>query len=406
MIALVVAFIVYKIAVPAKPNYEYVDATAQRGDVVRVVSASGKVRALNTVKVGAEISGLVSRVFVDYNSPVVAGQPLAEIDPTRVQARVSQAESQVQLARAALAQAEAGLARARTDVEIQGRDYQRRKQLTERGFTSKAGLDQAVNAVAGAQSAVQSAAAGVVSARAQIRLREAELQSAMLDLNRTRIVAPTSGTVINKLIEPGATVAANFQTPNLFEIATDLGVMQVEASVDEADIGEIRVGQPVRFSVDAYPDQSFQATVRQIRSSATEAQSAVSYFVILQVPNPDRKLLPGMTANVEIVTGARRSVLRVPTAALRFRPREADRPKVDDAGAKTGTRSSPAVWVVSADPRKPERRSVRTGLRSEEFVEITGGLKPGDRVLVRTRTLEKKPKADSAEDEEDQESGK
>jgi HlyD family secretion protein len=157
----------------------------------------------------------------------------------------------------------------------------------------------------------------VVSARAQIRQREAELQSARLDLSRTRILAPASGTVINKLVEPGATVAASFQTPNLFEIATDMGVMQVEASVDEADIGEIRVGQPVRFTVDAYPDQPFAATVRQIRTSATEAQNVVSYFVILQVQNPEGRLLPGMTANVEIITGARPAVLRVPTGSDR-----------------------------------------------------------------------------------------
>jgi HlyD family secretion protein len=247
----------------------------------------------------------------------------------------------------------------------------------------------------------------VVSARAQIRQREAELQSAMLDLNRTRIVAPTSGTVINKLVEPGATVAASFQTPNLFEIAADMSVMQVEASVDEADIGEVRVGQPVRFTVDSYPDQTFQATVRQIRTSATEAQNVVSYFVILQVQNPEGKLLPGMTANVEIVTGARPAVLRVPSAALRFRPRQGDRPEEKEQEKekpKPGAKRPATVWLSSADPYKPQRRTVRVGLRGEEFVEITGGLKPGEKVLVRSRSLEKKPK-EEPEGEEDQEEG-
>jgi HlyD family secretion protein len=402
LIGLILAFAVYKLVTPTKPAYEYVAVPAERGEVTRVVSASGKIRALNTIKVGAEISGQVSRVFVDYNSQVVAGQPLAEIDPTRVRARVDQAEAQVDLARAALAQAEAALARGRTDIEIQSRDFARRQELSKRGFTSKSGLDQSANAVAAARGGLQSAAAGVVSARAQIRQREAELQSARLDLNRTRIVAPASGTVINKLVEPGATVAASFQTPNLFEIAADMSVMQVEASVDEADIGEVRVGQPVRFTVDSYPEQTFAAAVRQIRTSATEAQNVVSYFVILQVQNPEGKLLPGMTANVEIITGARRAVLRVPSAALRFRPRQGDRPK-DAAKSAAGAKRQTAVWLASADPYKPQRRLVRAGLRGEEFVEITAGLKVGDRVLVRSRSLEKKPEDPEAEEDEEEE---
>ena len=404
LIALAGAFIIYKVVTPTKPTYEYVAEPAGRGDVTRVVSASGKIRALNTIKVGSEISGQVSRVFVDYNSAVVAGQPLAQIDPTRVAARVTQAEAQVQLARASLVQAEAALARARTDIEVQTRDYARREELTQRGFTTKTGLDQSANAVAAARGGLQSAAAGVVSARAQIRQREAELQSAQLDLNRTRILAPASGTVINKLVEPGATVAASFQTPNLFEIAADMGVMQVEASVDEADIGEIRVGQAVRFTVDSYPDQTFGATVRQIRTSATEAQNVVSYFVILLVQNPEGKLLPGMTANVEIVTGARPAVMRIPSAALRFRPRQGDRP-ADEPKLKEGAKRPATVWLASADPYKPQRRVVRVGLRGEEYVEITGGLKAGERVLVRSRSLEKKAEQEP-EDEEAQEEGK
>jgi HlyD family secretion protein len=179
-----------------------------------------------------------------------------------------------------------------------------------------------------------------------------------------------------------------------------MSVMQVEASVDEADIGEVRIGQPVRFTVDSYPDQSFQATVRQIRTSATEAQNVVSYFVILQVQNPEGKLLPGMTANVEIITGARPAVLRVPSAALRFRPRQDDRPK-DEAKPAAGAKRQTAVWIATADPYKPQRRVVRVGLRGEEFVEVAGGLKAGERVLVRSRSLEKKPEEEPEEEEEE-----
>jgi len=401
LLALMLGFIIYKIVAPTKPNYEYVAVPVERGEVTRIVSASGKIRALNTIKVGSEVSGQVSQVFVDYNSTVVAGQPLAQIDPTRLRARVAQAEAQVQLARAALVQSQAALTRARTDIAVQTRDFARRKELAERGFTSKAGLDQSANALAAAQGSLDGAAAGISSARAQIRQREAELQSAQLDLSRTRIVAPASGTVINKLVEPGATVAASFQTPNLFEIAADLGVMQVEASVDEADIGQVRTGQPVRFTVDAYPDETFRAVVRQIRTSATEAQNVVSYFVILQVENPEGKLLPGMTANVEIITGARPAVLRVPSAALRFRPRESDRPK-ETPVARKGKRPQ-AVWIASADPYKPVRRVVAVGLRGEDHAEIVRGLRPGEKILVRSRSLEKKKEDPDGQDEEAEE---
>ena len=237
----------------------------------------------------------------------------------------------------------------------------------------------------------------IASSLAQIRQQEAELQSARLDLSRTRILAPASGTVINKLVEPGATVAASFQTPNLFEIAADMSVMQVEASVDEADIGQVRVGQPVSFTVDAYPDQSFDAVVRQIRTSANEVQNVVSYFVILQVRNPEGKLLPGMTANVEIVTGGKKNVMRVPSAALRFRPRIGDRPKAEPAKGKRPA----TVWIASADPYKPIRRTVTVGLRGENHAEIVSGLRPGDKVLVRSRSLE--PQAEKEPDDEEAE---
>ena len=397
LLALLLAFIAYKVVAPDPPTYEYVSVAVDRGDVSRIVSASGKIRALNTTKVGSEISGQVSQVFVDYNSRVTAGQPLAQIDDTRLRARVAQAQAQVQLARSALVQAEAAVERARTDIEIQTREYARRKDLAARGFASKTALDQSANALAAARSAVRTTIAGVVSAQASIRQQEAELQSAILDLSRTRILAPTSGTVINKLVEPGATVAASFQTPNLFEIAADMSVMQVEASVDEADIGEVRVGQAVQFTVDAYPNQRFEAVVRQIRTSATEAQNVVSYFVILQVQNPEGKLLPGMTANVEILTGRKSSVTRMPTAALRFRPRAGDRP----AELPKAENRKLRVWVASADPLKPEMRLVTVGLRGEDHVEVTQGLRPGEKVLVRSRSLEKKPETeDEADDEE------
>jgi HlyD family secretion protein len=392
LIGLVAVLLLYGLLRPATPTYAYVSEAADRGEVVRKVTASGKLRALNTIKVGAEVSGQITRVNVDFNSAVKAGQVLAEIDQTRVRARMQQAQAQVALAQANLMQAEAAAVRARTDMGVQERDYARKKTLTEQGFFSKSALDNATSVVASAKAALASANAQIASARAQIAQSNAELSSAQLDLDRTVIIAPSSGVIINKLVEPGTTVAASFQTPNLFEIAADITRMQVEASVDEADIGQIREGQDVRFTVDSYPDETFKAKVRQIRKSATETQNVVSYLVILDVDNPDGKLLPGMTANVEIVTGQKANVLRAPAAALRFRPRAEDLP---DGGGKKAP-SAPTVYVVGADPYRPVRRTVTVGLVGEDHVEILKGLKPGEKLIVRSRTLE----GDGAESED------
>lgn len=393
VIALALAALAWLVLGPERRTYEYVTVAVDNGPVERIVSASGKVRALNTIKVGAEVSGQITEVLVDFNSPVRRGQVLAVIDPTRVRARVRQAEAQVQLARASLAQAEASVIRSRTDFEIQTRETARREELASKGFVSRAGIDQTASALASARAALTTAQAQVKSARAQIDQSEAELASARLDLDRTTIVAPSDGVVINKLVEPGTTVAASFQTPNLFEIAADTSRMQVEAAVDEADIGQVAVGQPVRFAVDSYPDETFRATVRQIRKSASENQNVVTYLVILDVDNRDGKLLTGMTANVEIVTGSIARTLRVPSAALRFRPRAADRSDEVPPGT--------VVWVAGADAYRPEPRTIRTGLSGEDFSQVKSGLRLGERVIVRSRSLARRDEPDEDAESED-----
>jgi HlyD family secretion protein len=387
-IAIVLALILWIILAPSPKTYEYVSQAVDKGEVIRRVTASGKLRALNTIKVGAEVSGQITKVYVDFNSPVTAGQVLAEIDPTRLRARVAQARAQVANAQASLAQAQASIGRTQSDIGTAERDYERRATLAKSGFVSKAGLDTAANALATSRAGARTATAQAASARAQIAQANAELSSAELDLSRTTIVAPASGVIINKLVEPGSTVAASFQTPQLFEIAADTTRMQVEASVDEADIGQVRDGQPVRFTVDSYPGETFAATVRQIRKAATETQNVVSYLVILDVDNKEGKLLPGMTANVEIITGEVKNVVRVPTTALRFRPREGDRPKDKAPPANT-----PIVFLASADPFKPTRRVVKLGLQGEDFVEIVSGLAPGEKVMVRSKSTVKKTKS-------------
>ncbi|MEM6857909.1 MAG: efflux RND transporter periplasmic adaptor subunit [Pseudomonadota bacterium] len=393
--ALLIALLIYAFAVPGEPDYEYVEQEVTRGEVTRLVSASGSLRALNTINLGSEISGQVIAVYVDFNSPVTKGQLLAEIDSTRPRAQVLQARAQVDLARATLAQAEAAIARALVDVEVQEREYDRRVDLQKKGFVSSAGVDQAQNALVAAKASLDTSRAQAQSARAQIAQSTASLESAQLDLSRTRIIAPTSGVVIDKLVEPGTTVAASFQTPNLFTIAADTSRMQVEASVDEADIGQVVEGQKVRFTVDSYPDDVFEARVQQIRKAATQNAAAVSYLVILDVDNQDGKLLTGMTANVDIITGQKTGVLRVPIAATRFLPRDADRAESEDAADSTAkdnesedgkeTKRPTYVWVPGDDPYKPTQRKVTLGVQGEDYVEVSSGLEEGEMILVRSK---------------------
>ena len=404
IIALILLLVLYRALRPTPHDYEYVSETVTRGEVLRKVSASGKVRALNTIKVGTEVSGQVTKVYVDFNSPVKAGQVLAEIDSTRVRARVQQSEAQVALARAGLQQTVANVARSQSELEIQQRDFARQKALADRGFVSKAGLDLAQSKLNSARNALQVALAQTQSGNAQIRQGTAELSSAQLDLNRTVIIAPASGVIINKLVEPGTTVAASFQTPNLFEIAADTTKMQVEASVDEADIGQIVEGQNVTFTVDSYPDDVFRAKVRQVRKAPVETQNVVSYLVIIDVNNADGKLLPGMTANVEIITGAKANVLRVPTNALRFRPKLADRsePKEEKPGAPAKKETPrPTLYLAGSDLYRPVRKQIQIGLQGDDYTEVTSGIKAGDKVLVRTKSLKPKAQTDDNADEDD-----
>lgn len=396
--ALLIIVVLWRVLSPSQRDYEYVDHEVSSGEVVRVVSASGTLRALNTINVGAEVSGQITAVYVDFNSPVAQGQLLAEIDPTRPRARVTQARAQVDLARASLAQAEASIARSQTDVEVQTREFERRRDLATKGFVSSAGLDQAENTLVAARASLSTAEAQAQSARAQIAQSQAELESALLDLSRTRIIAPTSGVVIDKLVEPGTTVAANFQTPNLFTIAADTSRMQVEASVDEADIGQIAEGQDVRFTVDSYPDDEFVAEVQQIRQSATQTGTAVSYLVILDVDNSDGRLLTGMTANVDIITGRRDDVVRIPVAATRFMPRTQDRGAAGEGAETEATSKQVYVWQPGEEPYLPTRIPIETGLEGEEFVEVTSGIEPGDLVLVRSRTLTGRAAAENADE--------
>ena len=336
---------------------EYRLAKVERGNLTSTVSASGTLNAVTTVQVGSQISGQIREIFVDFNSPVKRGQLLARIDPETFQLKVQQAEADVEAARTALLQRESDVSaqrsqgiRARITHDDAKRDLERKESLLQKNFISTAERDKAVfveqgaaEAVRTVQAQVASAEAQVANARAVVKQREAALASARNDLSKTEITAPVDGVVISRQVEPGQTVAASLNTPTLFTIAQDLSQMQVDVAIDESDIGRIRPDQRATFTVDAFPGRTFEGTVRQIRKAAQTVQNVVTYIVVVGTRNPSLTLVPGMTANVRIVADQRSNVLKVPNAALRWRPPGAaaaaprdDGPPADGEGHKGG----------------------------------------------------------------------
>jgi len=319
-----------------------------RGDVVSTISTSGTLGAVVTVDVGTQVSGQVAELNADFNTDVVEGQLIARIDPRTFEARLRQAEADLAIAKAnvtlqlaAKARAEADLASAQanlenrraTDEEAQ-RELTRKESLLARGVASNRDVSQAKAqadsaaaqtrssdaALSAARAQVQVAMAQIETSRAQVQQREASVEQALIDLERTFIRAPVNGVVINRQVSLGQTVAASLNAPVLFTIAQDLRQMQVEANIDEADIGQIQAGQEVEFTVDAHPDRTFRGRIEQVRQAPQVVQNVVTYTVIVTANNAQQLLLPGMTANVNVVLDRRVDVLRVPNTALRFRP--------------------------------------------------------------------------------------
>jgi HlyD family secretion protein len=309
-------------------------AKVERGAITSVVSASGTLSAVTTVAVGSQISGQIKELFVDFNSVVRKGQLLARIDPETFELKVKQAQADLDAAASAVVNAQnnvlvikSQLLRARIQANDAKSDLDRKVTLFGKGFISDAERDKAqfnydalAEAVRTADAQVRVAEAQVANAVAVVKQREAALASARVDLTRTSIVAPVDGVVISRQVDAGQTVAASLNTPTLFTIAQDLREMQVEVAIDESDISKIRPGQRVTFTVDAFPARSFEGKVAQIRKAAQTVQNVVTYTVVVATENPNLLLVPGMTANVRIVSDARESVLKVPNAALRYRP--------------------------------------------------------------------------------------
>jgi HlyD family secretion protein len=318
----------------ANGEVKYRLAKVERGPLAAVVVASGTLNAVTTVQVGSQISGQVKEIYADFNTAVKKDQVIARIDPATFELRVNQAradldaaEGAVAVARSGLAAQQAELGRVKITLVDAQRDVERKKALVDKKFISAAELDKAqvvldttreqLKAVA---AQIKVSEAQVASARAAVKQREALLKQAQVDLERTIIRAPVNGIVILRNVDAGQTVAASLQAPVLFTIAQDLRDMQVEAAIDEADVGRLRVGMPASFAVDAFPRRNFTGEIRQIRKSPQNVQNVVSYTVVISAANPDLALLPGMTANVRVAVESRASALKVPNAALRFRP--------------------------------------------------------------------------------------
>ena len=281
-------------------------AKVEKGPITATVSSTGTLNPVTSVQVGSQVSGQIKELFVDFNSAVKQGMLIARIDPETFQYRVRQAEADLEAARSGAGRAEVALINAE-------RDLKRTKELVARSFVSPAELDRA-------QSTYDLAAAELKTARAVVQQRNAALASARVDLSRTEIRAPVDGVVIKRTVDVGQTVAASLQAPELFVIAKDLRDMQVETSIDEADVGRIRVGQRASFTVDAFPGRPFAGEVKSVRKAAQNVQNVVTYIAIISAGNERGELLPGMTANVRITTDSRESVLKAPNSALRFRP--------------------------------------------------------------------------------------
>ncbi|KQQ88083.1 efflux RND transporter periplasmic adaptor subunit [Massilia sp. Leaf139] len=365
---------------PKTPPLKYRASAVDTGSITHTVTATGTINPVALVNVGSQVSGTVVELKADFNDRVKKGQVLLKLDPTIFNAQVGQA-------RASLASSQASLRLAQASFE-------RNEQLVAQKFVSSLALDQSRRELD--------------VARANVQLANAQLARALADVNNSVIRSPIDGVIIKRTIDLGQTVAASFNTPNLFQIAQDLTKMQIDTSVSEADVGALKDGLPARFVVDAYPSREFHATMRQFRLAPNVVQNVVTYNVVLDVANQDELLKPGMTAQVRLVVDNRPKALRIPTAALRFRLSEEDQekerkalaakqpkdaagnavvPPLEDDLAAQGTGETARMFkVYKLDAKnEPKPVDIRIGLSNFRYTEVVSGdLKVGERVVTRS----------------------
>jgi HlyD family secretion protein len=358
----------------------FATAIVRVAPLIDSVLATGRVQTVQSVDVSSQLSGRIDDVYVDYNDIVAEGDPLAKLDQLRFESRTEELGAAFAVARAELSSVEAALAGARARFDEDERDYHRKVELAKKGSASDSEVSRSMTVKLQSESALRTLAASKEVGTAKIAAAAASLRQAQIDLDRTVIRAPISGVVIKRSIEPGQTVAVSLSAPELFIIANDLSQIEVHARVDEADVGKVKVGQSVMFTVDAYPERRFDGAVSQIRKAPEISQNVVSYSVVIDASNPEELMLPGMTALVEIVTAQHEQVLQVPNAALRFEMPLESQP--DTTGPVALDPNSPSVWLVRGNSDF-ERQQLQIGYSDGEFTEIRSGtLTAGDEVIV------------------------
>ena len=375
------------------PEISYKTAKIERGTIVSAVAATGNLSAVTTVQVGTQVSGTIQKLYVDYNSRVKKGQAIAEIDPSLFNAAVEQSHGN-------FLSSEANLQKARVTLADAERTYSRNKKLLADGIISQGDYDVA-------ETAWQSAKAGLKAAEGSVAQTRGSLMQSKTNLRYSVIRSPVDGVIISRSIDVGQTVAASFQTPTLFTIAQDLTKMQIEVSVDEADISRIKMDQSASFTVDSYPEQSFKGKVVQIRNAPIITQNVVTYVTVVNVDNTDLKLKPGMTANVSIEVARKDDALKLPPSALRFKPKsKTDESKqVKQAAAPAGNgprgggkpvgRKGPGgqqVYILKDN--KPVAVPIKTGIANNSAIELLEStLKEGDEVIIEQVGGDSKKKA-------------
>jgi HlyD family secretion protein len=373
LIVLVVAFYFFR---GGEKGEKYETVEVDRGDIVEKITATGTINPVITVRVGSQVSGRIAQIFADFNSQVEQGQIIAQLETDVYQTRVAQADANFQLAKAQEEESKVALLDAKNNL----------RRITD---LSK-GLVASERELEIAETTYKAAQAAHSAAQARTKQSRALLTSAQVDLEYTTIYSPVDGIVISRNCDVGQTVVASFQTPDLFLIAKDLTQMQVEAYVDEADIGKVQAGQEVLFTVDAFPERIFNGRVSQVRFAPREEQNVVTYATVIEVANPDLSLRPGMTATVSVITNEKRDALRVESIALRFKADPEDnsliKNKIDhDKGAenlKGSSEPQQALWVFTEGGHvKPVL--VRTGISDGNYTQVLdGSLREGDRVIV------------------------
>ncbi len=391
----------------SKSPVEYYTARIENGEIKQVVEATGTINAVITVQVGSQVSGAISRLYVDFNSHVKKGQVIAQIDPALFEGALSQAKADLANAQANLAVAVANTAKAKANDAQTKADYDRNLGLARQGVISQQALDVVrANAESGAAQ-VAAALATEEQARAQVLQKQAAVEVAQTNRDYTTIHAPIDGTVVARNVDVGQTVAASLQAPTLFTIAQDLTKMQVYAKTDESDVGQIRRGQKVVFKVDAYPRETFTGTVSQVRMNSTVVQNVVTYDTIVDFDNPQLKLFPGMTAYVTIPVATVANVVKIPNGALRYKPdlssdeiqalfRQygiteaapsgiAGHPESKSNGESGIKYETQIVWKLLPD-KSLQPAKIKTGITDHTFTELvqelSGELKPGDDLVT------------------------